>query len=101
MTNDEAIMIVGNIPINPLTVDECYSISQYQEAKTLAIEALKDQKSGYWIEMGQNRDKTHNVICSECKAGFKFRGHANSIHTKTKYKYCPSCGAKMENKQCR
>lgn len=60
------------------------------------IKSLEDQKTGHWIEMGQNRDKTHNVICSECKAGFKFRGHANSIHTKTKYKYCPHCGAKME-----
>ena len=42
MTKEEAIMIIGNIPINPLTVDECYSISQYQEAKTIAIEALKN-----------------------------------------------------------
>lgn len=38
MTIDEAIIILGNIPING---DECYSIAEYQEAKTMAIEALK------------------------------------------------------------
>lgn len=44
MTKEEAILIIGNIPINQLTVDKCYSISQYQEAKTMAIEALENQK---------------------------------------------------------
>lgn len=38
MTREEAIIILGNIPING---DECYSIPQYQEAKTMAIDALK------------------------------------------------------------
>lgn len=38
MTKEEAIIILGNIPING---DECYSIPQYQEAKTMAIDALK------------------------------------------------------------
>ena len=38
MTNDEASIIVGNIPING---DECYSISEYQQAKAKAIKALE------------------------------------------------------------
>lgn len=38
MTREGAIIILGNMPI---AGDECYSISQYQEAKTMAIEALQ------------------------------------------------------------
>lgn len=38
MTNEQAQIIIGNIPIDGQ--DECYSISEYQEAKAMAIEAL-------------------------------------------------------------
>ena len=38
MTNEEASIIIGNIPING---DECYSISEYQQAKAMAIQALE------------------------------------------------------------
>ena len=37
MTNPEASVIMGNLPING---DECYDITQYQEAKAMAIKAL-------------------------------------------------------------
>ena len=37
MTIEEAKIIIGNIPIYG---DECYSINEYQEAKTMAIKAL-------------------------------------------------------------
>lgn len=39
MTREKAIIILGNIPIDGK--DKCYSIAEYQEAKTMAIEALK------------------------------------------------------------
>ena len=39
MTREEAAIIVGNIPIDGS--DQCYSIPEYQEAKTMAIESLK------------------------------------------------------------
>lgn len=42
MTNKEALIIIGNIPINPEVLDSCYSIAEYQEAKTLAIKALEE-----------------------------------------------------------
>jgi hypothetical protein len=38
MTNKEAGIIVGNIPIDG---DDCYSIPEYQQAKAIAIDALK------------------------------------------------------------
>ena len=41
MTDEEAIAIIGNIPVYG---DECYSIAEYQEAKTMAIKALSVPK---------------------------------------------------------
>ena len=38
MTREEASIIIGNIPING---DECYTISEYQQAKAMAIKALE------------------------------------------------------------
>ena len=38
MTNEQAAIIIGNLPING--EDDCYSISKYQWAKTKAIDAL-------------------------------------------------------------
>ena len=38
MTNEEASIIIGNIPING---DECYSIPEYQQAKARAIQSLE------------------------------------------------------------
>lgn len=37
MTIDDAIIIIGNLPVNG---NECYDITQYQEAKAMAIKAL-------------------------------------------------------------
>lgn len=37
MTNEEASVIIGNIPIEG---DDCYTIAEYQEAKAMAIKAL-------------------------------------------------------------
>ena len=38
MTREDAAIIVGNIPINE--GDDCYTIAEYQEAKTMAIREL-------------------------------------------------------------
>lgn len=40
MTRKEAQIIIGNIPIKPEVLDDCYTIADYQEAKTMAIKAL-------------------------------------------------------------
>ena len=42
MTENETIEIIGNIPIDGK--DKCYSIEQYQDAKTKAIEVLEEVK---------------------------------------------------------
>lgn len=43
MTKEQASIIIGNIPINSDTMDDCYSITEYQEAKTMAIKALEQE----------------------------------------------------------
>lgn len=43
ITREEAQIIIGNIPIKPEVLDNCYSITEYQEAKTMAIEALEQE----------------------------------------------------------
>lgn len=57
---------------------------------------LEDTPHSVWIECGENKDGTHNIMCAKCDAGFKSKGHANSYYTKDKLKYCPNCGAKMD-----
>ena len=54
------------------------------------------QNKGYWIEYGSNKDSTHNICCSVCGCGIKSKGHANSIYTLSKYKFCPNCGTIMQ-----
>lgn len=70
MTIEEASIIIGNIPING---DGCYSISEYQQAKARAIEALeqklcedvvkKDCDKCAYYDNGAN-----NEACDECFA---------------------------------
>lgn len=56
-----------------------------------------NRPQGEWIELGQNKDETHNICCGVCGVGkFKSKGHARSYYTRQKFKYCPNCGAKMK-----
>ena len=91
MTNQEAIMIIGNIPINQLTVDKYYSIPQYQEAKTMAIEALENKKTGHWIRLIEDYPECDFEFkgCSVC------RTHYPNFAIK-QFRYCPNCGSKMK-----
>lgn len=45
MTNEEAQIVIGNIPLHPKVLDDCYSITEYQEAKAMAIEALEQEST--------------------------------------------------------
>ena len=40
MKKSKASVIIGNIPVNGK--DGCYSITEYQEAKTVAVQALEE-----------------------------------------------------------
>ena len=43
MTNEEASIIIGNIPVYPTYPGDDYSIAEYQWAKSMAIQALEQQ----------------------------------------------------------
>lgn len=102
MTNQEAIRIIENVNANnncincfykyDVTCEDC----RVNTALKMAIKALESQKTGHWIEKNINQDGTHNIYCSNCNNYQKFKGHANSYNARTKLKYCPNCGAKME-----
>lgn len=55
MTNKEAQIIIGNIPVYP---DDCYSIPEYQFAKAMAIKAL-DQR---WIPVNERLPDDSTVV---------------------------------------
>ena len=92
MTNQEAVELLDNL----IGMVEDNQHNDYDEAFKMGIKALENQKTGHWIEMNINPDGTHNIYCSNCNRYQKFKGHANSYNAKTKLKYCPNCGAKME-----
>ena len=53
MTNKDASIIIGNIPIEG---DDCYTIAEYQEAKARAIQALEQQPSEDCISREEAQD---------------------------------------------
>ena len=50
-----------------------------------------------WIELGQNKDGTHNIMCLNCGSVAQSKGHARSIYTREHFIYCPYCGARMQS----
>ena len=56
---------------------------------------IKASTRSKWLEKGRNKDKTHNIVCPFCGAGYKSRGHANSYYTMERYAFCPRCGKNL------
>lgn len=82
MTNQEAIERIQSIKSK---------VSLYVDvlALRMAEEALKNQKTGHWIEID---DYPHEDFECDCCGG-KVYGTEEPYE---EYKYCPNCGAKME-----
>lgn len=53
MTNEEASIIIGNIPVYPIYPGDDYSVAEYQWAKSMAIKALLDDIS--CVESGDEK----------------------------------------------
>lgn len=85
MTNEEAIRILKTIRGRAI---HGYT---YADALTYAIEVLEQQKVGYkeWVQYDAN-PCIGNHHCSLCRAIIDERD-----------KYCPNCGAKMEDENDR
>lgn len=62
MTNKEAQIVIGNIPIKPEVLDDCYDITEYQEAKAMAIKALGQTR---WIPVSERlpKEKGNYLVC--------------------------------------
>ena len=70
MTNEEAQIIIGNIPIEPEVIDDCYSIAKYQEAKAMAINAL-EQKG--WIPCSERLpERDTDVLAYHKNVSFEY-----------------------------
>lgn len=50
-----------------------------------------------WLELGQNKDGTHIIMCLNCGSVAQSKGHARSIYTREHFIYCPYCGARMQS----
>jgi transposase-like protein len=58
-----------------------------------------EEKTGHWIKYGRLRCGEQHYQCTSCGYYINF-GQWGELYTK-EFKYCPNCGAKMEeNKQC-
>lgn len=64
MTNKKASVIIGNIPVYG---DECYSIAEYQEAKTIAVQALSQEPCDDAI----SRQAVRHILNHEVKMPIK------------------------------
>lgn len=90
MTKEEALEILDWIPTKGDEVD----------ALEMAIEALKECKTGKWFDTANVYDKRankHDYFCLECKTNaMDFIGGSEDWWCCKPPKYCPNCGAKME-----
>ena len=53
-----------------------------------------ERKTGRWEEVKNSDGASHDYRCSSCH---RYRFHNGEM--RSKYKYCPNCGAKMEGGQ--
>lgn len=93
----------GTLTIQARTIKEVNSIDRVvvyadgcQREYLMPLPTIEERKDGEWIELGQNKDVTHNIMCSVCGGKLKSKGHARSYNTKKYYVFCPRCGAKMK-----
>ena len=61
MTNKKAQIVIGNIPIKPEVLDDCYDITEYQEAKAMAIKALDQQPCEDCISRDEVIDEINKI----------------------------------------
>ena len=77
MKKNEASVIIGNIPVNGK--DGCYSITEYQEAKTVAVQALEEIQQ--YRAIG---------TVEECRAAVEMQTAIPRELIEGKY-FCPKC----------
>ena len=96
-TKDHILKLAGDYKCwdNRLTHDEALELCHMLEQEP--CEDVNPIVHAHWIEGRTNNPNIHNILCSHCFEGYPSKGHANSQYTKKKFKWCPSCGAKMDD----
>ena len=104
MTENEASVIIGNIPVNGK--DGCYSITEYQEAKTVAVQALEEIQQYRAIgtpeecKIAVEKQRPKKPINPDDDYGtFKCPNCNGLIFTEDRFethKYCLLCGQKLD-----
>lgn len=109
MKKSKASVIIGNIPVNGK--DECYSIAEYQEAKTVAVQALEEIQQ--YRAIGTPEECRAAVEKQTAKKpDYEGDGYADGHlvydtwicpccgkHYEVdydNYNYCPDCGQKLD-----
>jgi len=90
MTNDEAIKELQNISAYDI---DSQRGNDKQIALEMAINALEAQATGKWIK---SESHTQYFYCSCCKPKGSGEDQWREIFD-CRYRYCPNCGARMEN----
>ena len=99
MKKNEASVIIGNIPVNGK--DGCYSITEYQEAKTVAVQALEEiqqyraigtpEECRAAVEKQKPKKPVMDGYC-----GFESYECPTCHHDiSNEQKYCDKCGQKL------
>ena len=96
MSDSETIQLLSEIRDYLTAGNPVWDTDMVEETMDVAISDVMSVRHGRWKEYGVNNDNTHNIACSICGHEIKSRGHANSVYTELKYRYCPYCGAKMD-----
>lgn len=65
MTKEEVQIIIGNMPIKPEVLDDCYDVTEYQAAKAMAIKAL-DQR---WIPVSEELPEANRAVLTYIDIG--------------------------------
>ena len=89
MKKNEASVIIGNIPVNGK--DGCYSITEYQEAKTVAVQALEEIQQ--YRAIGTPEECRAAVEKQTAKKVVSFEYHNGTINYG-----CPVCKWKIISK---
>lgn len=109
MKESKASVIIGNIPVNGK--DGCYSIAEYQEAKTVAVQALEEVQQ--YCAIGTLEECRAAVEKQTAKKpDYEGDGYADGHlvydtwicpccgkHYEVdydNYNYCPDCGQKLD-----
>jgi len=99
MKENEASVIIGNIPVNGK--DGCYSITEYQEAKTVAVQALEEiqqyrtigtpEECRAAVEKQKPKKPVMDGYC--CFESYECPTCHHDISNEQKY--CDKCGQKL------